>query len=181
MAFVRTLTGAKVTLAPFLPQDVGVHYVGWLNDAETMQFTESRFRRHTEEDARDYVAKANAANNAWLWRIMLNGLHVGNIRLSAPELVHKRGSIGIVIGDKDLRGKGIAPDAIALVTDFAFGDLAFNKLTAGMYADHVASQRAFQKVGFTKEALLRRHYLSGDTFVDAVLMARFAAGVALHQ
>jgi len=175
VATVSSLPGSGLSLEPLRAEDVSAAYISWLNDPETMRYTESRYAKHTRESTQAYIRNTNADPAVWMWRIVLaDGTHVGNIRLSAPQIAHRRGSLGIIIGEKNLRGKGIGPRAIDLVAAYAFGKLGIHKLNAGIYANNVASQRAFEKVGFKREAVLQDHYFIDGRYVDGIMMARFA-------
>jgi ribosomal-protein-alanine N-acetyltransferase len=170
-----TLRDGPVALAPFGCEQVTDEYVAWLNDPETMRFTEARFARHSRESAQAYVRAANDSAEARLWRILYESHHVGNIRLSDIDLHHRHARIALLIGRPEMRGRGLGRRAISLACAYAFGPLALHKLTAGMYADNIASYRAFLGVGFVEEARLRRHFLFEGRFVDAILMSRWAA------
>ena len=161
---IATLTEADVTSA----------YLGWLADPKSTRYTEARFADHTLQSTREYVAKVNASKTDRIWRILLEHRHVGNVKLSGIDQRHKRASVAILIGDKTTWGKGVGPAAIELAAQHAFDELELHKLTAGIYAENVASIRAFEKAGFHVEATLKEHRLFEGRFVDQVLMARFA-------
>lgn len=84
------------------------------------------------------------------------------------------GHIAIIIGEKDLWGKGVASEALRLAADYGFSALKLNKLTAGSYAVSERSRRLFEKNGFVLEARLERHYFCGGKFVDGYLFGRLA-------
>ena len=72
-----------VSLAPFDPEDVSLAYMRWINDPEVMRHTEARWVLHTRESAVAYVKDSNDATGSKLFKILLAGQHVGNLRLSA--------------------------------------------------------------------------------------------------
>jgi RimJ/RimL family protein N-acetyltransferase len=78
--------------------------------------------------------------------------------------------VGLIVGEKECWGKGFATEAIRLVMQLAFAQLGLRRLTAGAYASNIASIRAFEKAGFSREGLRRRHYLCDGEYVDGVLM-----------
>tara|TARA_R110000787_G_scaffold16622_56_gene51714 strand:+ start:7519 stop:8061 length:543 start_codon:yes stop_codon:yes gene_type:complete len=165
-----------VSILPFGPQDVTDAYVGWLNDPEVMDQTEANTGRHTLASTRDYIAAANGDPNARIFRIMAAGEgHVGNIRISEITRQHQRADIALIIGRKDLWGRGIAPQAIACAVDEGFRKLGLHKLTAGMYHTNTGSIRAFLKAGFREEGRLPEHYIHNGSYVDRVALGLLRA------
>lgn len=168
-----TLTDADLVLAPMDVEHVSQDYVDWLNDPEVVAQTEQAGSRHTLDSVQAYVASTLRAPDGVMWRLLLAGTHVGNIRLSSIHPVHRRASLGLIIGSGQARGKGLGPRAIELATAHAFRGLELNKVFAGMFASNAASRRAFEKAGFIVEATLRRHAWYDGGFVDVQMMARF--------
>ena len=174
MLLLPPLVGNDVSLLPFLKEHVTDAYLGWLNDPEVVRYTEARFTHHTREDAEAYVEACNRPANARLWRIVVDGAHVGNLRLSSIDMYHRRAYVALIIGSKDHRGRGVGTKAINLVAHYGFEELGLHKLCAGVYASNVASIRAFEKAGFVTEAVLKDHHFCEGRFVDGLLMARLA-------
>ena len=58
--------------------------------------------------------------------------------------------LGIIIGERDCWGKGLATEAISLVTEYAFEFLNLNRVGAGCYEGNTASLKTFEKAGFKK-------------------------------
>ena len=163
-----------IELAPFGPEHYSEAYLGWLNDAEVMRYTEARFHRHTRDNALAYLEDARRDPHCRLFRILFDGeWHVGNVRISGITLEHKRADIALIIGEKDIWGRGVATAAIRLASAYGFEELGLHKVTAGIYGDNIACIRAFEKAGLVIEARRPEHYLSEDGFVDRVCMGMF--------
>lgn len=170
------ITGPRLELRPLTPEDVTDAYVRWMNDPAVTQYLESRYRQHSLDDLRGYVAEVSRAPGTHMFAIVTrdDGRHIGNIKIGPVDQMHRRADIGIIVGEPDCWGRGYAGEAIGLLADWAFSALEVDKLTAGAYAPNVASIRAFERAGFHQEAVQRRHYVIDGTRVDGVLMARFA-------
>lgn len=154
--------------------DVSPAYVGWLNDPLVNRFLESRFAFHDEASTRAFVGACLADANVLLLGIrnrMLDGRHVGNIKLGPVDRRHGLGEIGVLIGDREAWGSGIATSAISLLCGIAVQQVGLRKLTAGCYASNVGSERAFLKAGFSIEGRRQRHFLFEHGAEDLVLMA----------
>jgi len=166
------LYGKQVLLRPLNIKDAEVSYVHWMNDVETMRYLESRFTTYTEKDIEEYIEHCNGDPHVYLYGIIWkeSKKHIGNIKLGPINEHHNHGDIGMVIGEKSYRGRGVATEAIHLLSEFAFERLGLNKLTAGAYQANAGSIRAFQNVGFFVEGIRRKHYLCNGEYMDGVLL-----------
>src|SRR3972149_2198414 len=90
-------------------------YCKWMNDQEVVQYTESRFQKHTVRTLRSYILHVNSSNNVFLAIVLKDGdRHIGNIKIGSINPVHHTADIGIIIGDKSCWGKGYGTEAIRL-------------------------------------------------------------------
>jgi RimJ/RimL family protein N-acetyltransferase len=170
------LDGPRVTLVTLHVEDVTERYVRWMSDPLVIRYLESRHAPSSAERVREFVATTQADADQHLMAIRLQDgdEHIGNIKLGPVNRVHRSADIGIIIGERDQWGKGYATEAIALMTDHAFGTLGLHKLNAGCYAPNEGSARAFEKAGWTREGLRRAQYLSDGEWVDEILVGRAA-------
>jgi len=122
---------------------------------------------------RDYVKMVldDPRNHFFAIEDRQSGMHVGNIKLGPVDEKNRMGDIGLLIGNKNFWGKGIATESIQLLTSHAFVALKLNKITAGAYLENIASIRAFRKAGFMIEGIRHSHYQKNGKFLDGVLMA----------
>lgn len=168
-----TLQDGDLQLVPLLPEDVSDDYVRWLNDGAINKYLESRFTQHTLDSTRAFVAAACADAGTAMFGIRLDTRHVGNIKLGPIDFRHRRGEIGILIGEPTVWGRGVGRRAIELISRFGFDTLRLHKLTAGCYGSNAGSLVAFRRAGFDVEGVRRQHYLLDDRFDDLLLLARF--------
>jgi len=161
----------RLSLRELTLADVSSRYEAWMNDAETVRFMESRFTQHTQQSLKAFVVGVLADKSSHLLAIVLkeNGQHIGNLKVGPIDVHHAYASLGLMIGEKECWGKGYGSEAIAIVCDWAFSELGLNKITAGAYATNVGSIRAFEKVGFECEGILRDQYLDQGVYVDVHL------------
>jgi len=146
--FVR---GKKIYLKLLTIEDVSDDYVNWMNDNKVTEFLESRWKAYTLEDLKEYVKTMNESQNNFLFGIFdqENDKHIGNIKIGNINYFHRYGDIGLLVGNKDYWGKGVATEAIGLVTKYGFEELNLNKVFAGMYSLNKGSYEAFIKNGFS--------------------------------
>jgi [ribosomal protein S5]-alanine N-acetyltransferase len=85
---------------------------------------------------------------------------IGVISLLEISRRDRRCVIGIWLG-REFWGSGVGDEAESLLAHIAFGPLAMERLGAWVDVNNRRSQRAFERLGFTNEGVLRsfqRHY-----------------------
>ena len=89
-------------------------------------------------------------------------------------LSNRIADVGIMIGNKEFWGKGLATDILRTVSNFAFKELGVRKLTAGAMSPNIAVVKAFKRIGFVEEGTLRQQLLKEDgEFCDHILLGCF--------
>lgn len=174
MKLPRVLADGAVALQSLDASAAEGPYLSWMNDETVGRFLESRFAQHSVEGLVRFIEASNDAPDILLAGIFLDGRHVGNIKLTL-DTHHRRAEIGIVVGDREIWGRGVARTAIRLISAYAEKELGMSKLSAGCYAGNVGSIRAFEAAGFHREAVRPGHYIYDGQRVDGVYLARFAA------
>jgi [ribosomal protein S5]-alanine N-acetyltransferase len=172
MADLTILTGATLKLLPFQKESICDTYINWLNDPEVNRFLEVRLVPQTYETVLAYVRSFYEGTEKYMWGVYLKDrdILIGTGTLTDINRHHRRGIIGLMIGDKRYWGKGYGTEVIKLVTDFAFNKLQLHKVTAGAVADNSGSIKAFQKAGFEVEGCLKSHDFGNGVFRDSVHM-----------
>ena len=152
-------------------------YVRWLNDPIINRYLESRFVAHTVQSTKAYVEQHGRSPNNVLLGIGSRklGMHVGNVKIGPIDWNHGTSEVGILIGEREVWGSGIATFVITMVSEIARTRLMLRKLTAGCYASNVGSRKAFDKAGFAIEGVQRHQCLLDGKPEDLILMGRYLA------
>ncbi len=148
-------------------------YLQWINDPEINGFLESRFNVWSRDTLVDYIDNINRGGREWLFGVFHDDVYIGNIKLGPIEHHHGRASVGIILGNQAYHGRGIGTIAVNLIKEFAFQEMKIRKLTAGCYAENMASLSLFKKSGFFVEAKLERHVIWQNKECDVILMGCF--------
>lgn len=166
------LKGKNIFLGALSKKDKFEGYLGWINNQDTTLFMGSGRFPLNLEDIKDYIASFNASKNGMILGIFLNksSKHIGNITLHQIDWRNRNAEIGVIIGEKSVRGKGYATEAITLIAAHAFNKVNLRKLYAGMVKGNEASKRAFEKVGFKVEGILREHFYLDGKYLDCYRM-----------
>lgn len=130
-------------------EDTDIYY-NWANDPVTRSNSYNKGRITYEEHVKWFSAKRTSAD-AWLYVFLdEQGSPVGQITISADRLAGEA-VIGISI-DKDHRGKGYSSEMIRLATADIHHREPGVPVIANIFKMNIASQRAFTKAGFVRQA-----------------------------
>ena len=158
MIQVQLLLGERLKLRALEPQDVETLYK-WENDTAiwVASHTQVPFSRFILEQ---YIAQSHLDlhTNKQL-RLMITtkeGQDVGAIDLFDFDPQHQRAGIGILVAEKQDRGKGYATEAVKRLLGFAFHDLKLHRVEAGCDVDNLASARVLEKAGLQREGRKRK-------------------------
>ena len=101
-----------------------------------------------------------------------DGTLIGTVGL-ALVMEDRRAELGYWIG-VPWWNRGFATEAARAVVDFGFGSLGLHRIMARHLARNPSSGRVMEKLGMTKEGMLRHHVLKWGEFEDLVVYAVLA-------
>jgi diamine N-acetyltransferase len=172
MIQVQLLLGERVRLRALEPQDVDLLYA-WENDTSiwVASHTQAPYSRFVLEQ---YIASSHLDlhTNKQL-RLMITtkeGKDVGAIDLFDFDPQHQRAGLGILIADREDRGKGYASEALTLLIQYCFHQLHLHQIYVNVTVDNEESVLLFQKHKFLITGIKKEWIRVGDTFVDELLM-----------
>jgi ribosomal-protein-alanine N-acetyltransferase len=123
-------------------------------------------------DAKFFIDLVGREDPCTSFAIVVAERCVGGIGLERQHDVHRlTAELGYWLGC-DYWGRGIASQAIAGVTTWAFEALDLQRIFAQPYADNVASCRALEKAGFALEGTLRRSAIKDGVIRDQRMYAQ---------
>ncbi len=143
------MVGDRVILRVLDDHDATIEYANWLNDPEVNKYLETR--ETTIAELKKYIQEKLQSPACLFFGIFskMENTHIGNVKLEPIDFERKIGTVGILIGNKEYWGRGIATESIELLSRFAFDTLHLEKLTLGVIRENVAAIRAYEKCGFT--------------------------------
>jgi RimJ/RimL family protein N-acetyltransferase len=174
MAESPTLQSKRLELRSFLPELLTPRYVGWLNNKQTMRFSEQRHCDHSIESCRAYAASFNGSPS-YFWAVVArDGLlgHIGNVTATVDPN-NLSANLAIMIGETEARGKGLGLEAWTSACDFLLREAGMRKVSAGTMATNEPMLRIMRSSGMRQEAVLRGHFLVDGKQVDCVVASRF--------
>lgn len=172
MATIPERTKDGIHLRPLRADDFD-RVFAWHNDPQLYETLTGPFRyvsRATEEEWFRQRTSRSSREISLAICVGHSERHIGNIYLKDIDWISRNAVLAIFIGDASERSKGHGVKAIRALVDHAFNDLGLKRLYLHALDDNVAAIRAYEKVGFEKEGVLRRHAFKGGRFVDLVVM-----------
>lgn len=116
----------------------------------------------------------NKTGLRWIIEECNSGKAIGTCGFLGYESEHYRAELGYDLL-QDFWGKGIMKEVIREVTAFGFEQIGLNKIEAKITPENIASQRLLEKLGFSREGLLRQHEFEKGSFVDILVMSKLRA------
>jgi ribosomal-protein-alanine N-acetyltransferase len=102
---------------------------------------------------------------------VFQGRLVGQITVSTiVRGAFNSGQVGYWV-DGAHAGRGITPNALALVVDHCFGPVGLHRVEANVRPENTASQRVLEKLGFREEGLHRRFLAIDGHYRDHIAYA----------
>ncbi|MEM7122378.1 MAG: GNAT family N-acetyltransferase [Pseudomonadota bacterium] len=166
------LSTARLSLEPFSDRFLTDTYVAWLNDEETVRYSEQRHRSHSVESCRTFVVAATSPPNL-MWAIVRKEMddHIGNVTASVDER-NGVADLGMMIGSANCRGRGYGVEAWACAKSYLLGERNLRRVEAGAMSENAAMLAVFQSTGMTEEGRRKGHFLLDGRPVDMVLVAQ---------
>ena len=127
---------------------------------------------YTRQDADEWIARAARPSPVTDFAIEVEGHIAGGIGLLPGSDVNRvSAEIGYWLGET-LWGRGIATEAVVLVTAYTFDQLNLLRMFALPFADNLASRRVLEKAGYECEAILRASSVKFGQPRDQAVYAR---------
>ena len=166
----------RLLLRELREDDIDDRYVGWFGqDDGHLTYYSSSGRTFQRETILRELREARNSQRTFFYAVVdtASGLVIGNVKIGPIEPIHRTSDLVVLIGDRAFLGKGLAKEAIEIGNEIAFDKHDIRKLFGGMFADHIASIKAYLAAGWVIEGTLKGHYLVDGKPMDRVLVACF--------
>jgi RimJ/RimL family protein N-acetyltransferase len=165
------LIGAKVYLRPLERADAPV-LLPWFNDPEVTR-TLLRYRPLNLQEEEAFLDRMSESEHDLALGVVVraNDQLVGATGFHHMDFRNRHCSFGISIGEKSEWGKGYGTEATALMVQYAFDTLNLNRVWLHVYEYNQRGLRAYEKVGFKREGVLRQECYREGRYWDTIVMA----------
>lgn len=161
------LKGTNILLRKVGPDDLWT-LLDWENDPDNWQVSGTS-EPFTVEQIEQFILhqQSGATPDQQRWMICLHdNRRVGALDLFDINLEHAWAGVGILIADKEDRGKGYALEALQVLCDYLRQQGVIYNLYCNIQAGNSASIRLFEKAGFEQTGIRKDWYLHQGKRID---------------
>jgi len=168
------LSAPRLSIRPFLPDDINSTYLGWLNDRVVTRYSNQRFTNHTVQSSNAYLASfANSSNSFLLIESCHDQKPIGTATIYR-DFNHATAQIGLLIGDRSSWALGFGLEAWQALLNAVLLERSIRKVTAGTARVNHAMVRIMEKSGMKLESVAALQQIIEGKPVDLLYYARFA-------
>lgn len=146
----------------------------WVNDREVTRFLETgRYPVSlvSEQAWAERAAQASGFSDLLLAvETRADGLHIGNCGIHDASPEHRKGTLGIVIGEKEYWGRGYGTDAVRCLLRLAFQRMNLHRVELTVLDLNERARACYRKCGFVEEGRLRQDRFVDGRYVDTIVM-----------
>jgi len=161
----------NVYLAPLTSDDVPTLFK-WINNRDLVLLNAS-YKPISQSEHLQWFTQIHDRQdvNIFAIRLVENNQLIGSCQLRNIHLLHRNAELQIRIGENINRGKGYGSEALQLLLHFGFTDLNLQRIYLHVFATNEIAIKAYQKVGFIHEGLLRKAAFVDGEYVDILVMS----------
>ena len=143
------------------------------NDLDSAFLLGGVHSKYTYEDIVRWIEFHNKKDDEMVLVVedSLKGKLIGHVGLYKIDNVAKKTEYGILIADKDYKGRGIGTFCTNTMTRYAFDELGMHKVTAEVLSENKASIAMFTKCGFSVDGILRDDVYKNGRYYDVYTLS----------
>lgn len=174
VAATPTLAGERIRLVPLGLQHAAALFES-LFEPESARLTGTH-RTFTRAEIDAYCASRAEQDDRLDWAIedAVTGQYAGGIAVNEVDFDNETGGFRIDLVES-YRGRGIGPEAIALMLGHLFDEVGLHRVGLEVYAFNPRAQRSYMKAGFVVEGRVPESLLWDGERVDTILMGLLRA------
>lgn len=161
------IIGKNVILRPIVMADAP-RFVKWLSDPAVNKFTTRRIISLKAEQKWIHGLRKNKNEKVFALETT-GGIHIGSCGIYVDRQ-DRKGTFGILIGDKKYWNKGIGTEASRMILDYAFKKLKLHRVELDVYDFNPRAIKIYKRLGFKYEGAGREHVRYRGKFYDEIYM-----------
>ena len=169
------ILGENIMLREYKEEDLA-HMREWVNDPEIVDnlsdlFLHAHSLNETEAFLQSILEGSSKDQKHFVIADKQTESYIGQIDLLKIDWKNRMTEMGIVIGKKNLLGKGIGTEAIKLLQRFVFERLNMNRLQLCVHDYNQRAYKCYKKCGFVEEGRSRQLFYINGHYTDFIQMA----------
>ena len=125
-------------------------YLFWMSTPKNNPFILSARSNFELDELQQFIRACNSSKDVLLLGVFTNdkNLHIGNIKINDIDFINKSATLGILIGDGDFRGKGIAGEVIEATILNIWKELGIQVYNLGVDPNNIPALKLYKRLGF---------------------------------
>ena len=169
MKYFKKLLGEKIYLSPRNCEEVE-KFTEWMNDFETTDYTGRSAYIITLEGEKKYFEENIDKNYNFFIVTLDTDKLIGTVGLEDYNAINRTATLGIFIGDKEVRNKGYGTEAIRLILDYGFNYLNLNNIKLDVMEFNERAIACYKKCGFKEYGRRRKAEFVNGKYYDRISM-----------
>jgi len=170
MRYLKKLVGEKCYLSP-VDGSEAEKVAEWSNDLHVAIRTGDLSDMITIEEQKGYLQGMSSSTGYGFYIVRKSDDEIiGIARLMRINFINRNAVMGMFIGEKNNRGKGIGTEAANLLLDFGFNVLNLRNMMIEAFSFNKASINMCKKCGFKEIGRRRKAIIYGNNEYDEVFM-----------
>ena len=169
MKYFKKLLGEKIYLSPRNTEDVE-KFTEWMNDFHTTDYTGRSAYIITLEGEKKYFEENIDKNYNFFIVTLDTDKLIGTVGLEDYNAINRTATLGIFIGDKEVRNKGYGTEAIRLILDYGFNYLNLNNIKLDVMEFNERANACYKKCGFKEYGRRRKAEFVNGKYYDRISM-----------
>ncbi|CQR71455.1 Spermidine N(1)-acetyltransferase [Sporomusa ovata DSM 2662] len=166
--------GSNVMLREYKKEDLACMRE-WVNDPEIVDnlsdiFLHAHSLSETEKFLQTVLDGGSKMQKHFVIADRQTEEFIGQIDIIRIDWKNRIAEMGIVIGKKDLLGKGLGTEAIKLLQSFVFDRLNLNKIELNLHDYNKRAYKCYLKCGFVEEGRSRQAFYINGHYTDTIFM-----------
>lgn len=165
------IKGKRVTLRAIERDDLQLLHK-WSNDPEINYMLGGWHFPSSQQDQEKWFLSLslNSLNQRFAIDTDEDGL-IGMINLVNINWKDRRAFTGMLLGDKNIRGKGFGKDAVMTMNRYAFDELGLNRLDSTIISYNESSLFVYlERCGWKKEGVKKNAYFRKNQWWDEIIV-----------
>lgn len=150
MKIMVIINTERFQLKSLTTKDVTEKYLSWFNQSKEIEKYIS-FAQKCEgiDSLMQYVKDKKDREDVLFLGIFCSlGQHIGNIKYEPINLKNRTATMGILIGDKEWRGKGVASEVIKISGKYLKNNYGIKYINLGVDKSNARAISAYEKINF---------------------------------
>ena len=128
------------------------NYLYWMSNPKNNEFIVSSRADYTLTELKQFIKECNSSNEVLLLGIfdVTNNKHVGNIKYDILNLKSQSATMGILLGERNYRGIGLAKQVIYASSSWLHRNLGIKEIYLGVDRENEIAIKLYSSLGFKR-------------------------------